>query len=103
MKLFLSIALLLLWGVYGFSQEVNETKVKLFPNPATNVVNVLGLTNDMDAIILIYDTYGNLVMHRQWNISNNALNIPVAQLEKGIYLLTIESEHQKIKTKFLKQ
>jgi len=34
-------------------------KIKVFPNPATNVVNVLGLLNSNRAKIVISDSYGN--------------------------------------------
>ena len=77
--------------------------VKVFPNPAVNVINVLGLKNDRNAAISITDAYGTQVIFHQWEIKNNALNIPVLNLEKGIYLITIQSEHQKVQTKFLKQ
>lgn len=94
----------------GFSQsEKNEARfeskntVKVFPNPATNVINVLGLKNDLNAAIRITDTYGNQVIFHQWDIKNNALNIPVFQLASGIYLITIRSEHQNVRTKFFKQ
>jgi hypothetical protein len=94
----------------GFSQttwkEENINKkntIKVFPNPATNVINVLSLKNDRNAFISITDTYGNQVISHQWDIRNNALNIPITNLEKGIYLIRIQSEHQKVQAKFIKQ
>ena len=88
----------------GFSQSnTTGSTVKVFPNPATTVINVLGLKNDQKAEIHIMDTYGNQVIFHQWTIKNNALNIPILNLEKGMYLLSIQSEHQKVKTKFYKQ
>lgn len=80
-----------------------EEKITIFPNPATNVINVLGLKNTRNAIILISDLYGTTLLNHQWEIKNNALNIPVANLEGGIYLLSIQSEEQNIKTKFYKK
>ena len=44
---------------------VNIIKVKVFPNPATNVVNVLGLQNCNKAEFTISDLYGN-VGFGQW-------------------------------------
>ena len=78
-------------------------KVKVFPNPATNVVNILGLHNSIRAAILITDTYGNVVLEHHWKIKNNALNIPVASLAAGIYIVTIRSPEQQVQTKFYKQ
>ncbi|WP_036151845.1 T9SS type A sorting domain-containing protein [Maribacter forsetii] len=77
--------------------------IKVFPNPATNVINVLGLKNDANATISIRDSYGTQIIYHQWDIKRNSLNIPVFNLEKGLYMITIQSEHQNVKTKFYKQ
>ena len=78
-------------------------KVKVFPNPATNVVNILGLKNSSKADIIISDVYGSIQLKHQWRIKNNALNIPIASLNSGIYIVTITSQEQKIQTKFYKK
>jgi len=77
--------------------------IKVFPNPATNVINVLGLKNDSNAAISIRDSYGTQIIYHQWDIKRNSLNIPVFNLEKGLYMITIQSEHQNVKAKFYKQ
>ena len=78
-------------------------KIIVFPNPATTVVTVLGLRNTEKAFIIVFDIYGNSILQHQWEIKNKALNIPVANLEKGIYVISILSKEQKVKTKFYKQ
>ena len=78
-------------------------EIIIFPNPATTVVNVLGLKNSPEASIVLSDTYGNTQINYQWEIKNNALNIPIANLEPGIYLLSIRSTEQKVHKKFVKQ
>lgn len=78
-------------------------KVKVFPNPATNVVNILGLRNSAKAEISISDTYGNTALEHRWAIRNNALNIPITSLNSGIYIITIRSQEQQVQTKFYKQ
>lgn len=80
-----------------------EIKVTIFPNPATNVINILGLKNTQKATIIVSDSYGNTVLRHQWEIKNKSLNIPIAILEKGFYLLNIRSPEQRVNTKFLKQ
>ncbi|MGB5553903.1 MAG: T9SS type A sorting domain-containing protein [Flavobacteriaceae bacterium] len=86
------------------SEEVAQTqKVKIFPNPATTVVNVLGLQNSNKAEIIVSDLYGNAVLQHHWEIKNNALNIPISNLESGMYMISIRSQEQNIKTKFLKK
>lgn len=81
---------------------VTKPKIKVFPNPATNVVNILGLRNSSRATIVISDISGNTVLQHQWAIRNNAVSIPVPNLGAGIYVARIESEEQHIQTKFYK-
>lgn len=85
----------------GESSAIKE--VKVFPNPATNVINILGLQNSSKAQIVISDTYGNTLMSYQWEIKNNALNIPIANLDSGIYFISIRTPEQHIQKKFLKK
>lgn len=80
-----------------------EIKVKVFPNPATNVVNILGLKNTSKADITVLDIYGNIVLAHQWPVRRNALNIPIAQLEPGAYIVRIQSDENQVQTKFYKQ
>lgn len=89
----------------SFGSQKNQTvqKIKVFPNPATNVVNILGLINSAKADILISDVYGNALLKHQWHIKNNAINIPIATLEPGIYMVTIISPEQKVQTRFYKK
>lgn len=84
-------------------QGIAQTKVKVFPNPATSVVNVLGLKNTSKADISILDIYGNIVLTHQWEIRRNAINIPITTLDSGAYIITIHSEEQQVRTKFYKR
>jgi len=84
-------------------KTVVAQKVKVFPNPATNVVNVLGLQNSERAEIVVSDAYGNIALQHRWGIKNNALNIPISGLDAGIYIITIRSKEQQVQTKFYKQ
>ena len=85
-------------------QEQKATKkIKVFPNPATNVVNVLGLINSSRATIIVSDISGNEVLAHQWAIRNNAVSIPVPNLNSGIYVVRIESKEQRVQTKFYKK
>ncbi|SIQ22897.1 T9SS type A sorting domain-containing protein [Maribacter ulvicola] len=83
--------------------KIEAQEIKIFPNPATNVINVLGLKNDLNAVIRITDSYGTQFIYHKWDIRRNALNIPVIKLEKGLYMITIQSELQNVKAKFYKK
>ncbi|MGB2758810.1 MULTISPECIES: T9SS type A sorting domain-containing protein [Maribacter] len=103
MKHFLIIIFLIMLGATQLSAQEVKNDVKIFPNPATNVINVLGLKNDTNAAISIRDSYGTQIIYHQWDIKRNALNIPVFNLEKGLYMISIQSENQNVKAKFYKQ
>lgn len=82
---------------------MSQIKVKVFPNPATNVVNILGLKNASKADIAIMDIYGNTVLAHQWAIRRNVLNIPISTLEPGAYIVRINFDEQQVQAKFYKQ
>ena len=84
-------------------QETVTQKINVFPNPATTVINVLGLQNSSRAEISVSDLYGNVVLNHRWKIHNNALNIPIATLEPGLYMISVRSREQDVKIKFYKQ
>lgn len=84
-------------------EQKTTKKIKVFPNPATNVVNVLGLINSTRSTIIISDISGIEVLRHQWSIRNNAVSIPIPNLNTGIYVVRIESQEQKIQTKFYKK
>lgn len=100
---------------YGYTQTESEqktasikaaevnTKVKVFPNPATNVVNVLGLKNSLSAQISISDVYGNALLSHQWEIRKHSLNIPITVLPAGTYMITVCSNEENVKAKFYKR
>ncbi|MEX0275822.1 MAG: T9SS type A sorting domain-containing protein [Flavobacteriaceae bacterium] len=111
MKKWVYLGMLLILGSTGVlaqaspttEQVVQEQKVTVFPNPATQVVNLLGLQNSISAHITISDMYGNSVLKRQWQIKNNALNIPIAHLPTGMYSIHVKSREQEIRLKFYKK
>jgi len=81
---------------------VSKPKIKVFPNPANNVVNILGLKNSSRAEIVVSDIAGNALLKHQWAIRNSSISIPVPNLKAGIYVIRIDSKEQKIQTKFYK-
>ncbi len=109
--IFLPLLLFSFWGsaqtsenqeVASKKERLTKQKIKVFPNPATNVVNILGLFNSNKARISIADISGNIVQAHQWAIRNNALSIPIPNLKSGIYMVHIHSKEQQVRTKFYK-
>lgn len=68
--------------------------LSIFPNPATNVVNIK-LSNDKKSDITIYNEAGKLILSKQ-NISGN-ISIPTAQIGgPGIYFVKTDIETKKL-------
>jgi hypothetical protein len=99
----LKVLVVLIISVIGIGYSQQSEKVTVFPNPATNVINVLGLKNSNITTISITNIYGKEELKFSWEIKNNALNIPITNLEQGVYHITIYSEEQFIQKKFYKQ
>jgi hypothetical protein len=85
------------------AQETEQPKIKVFPNPASHTVNVLGLANSQKATISVTDLSGNKVQEYQWAIQNNAISLPIADLYPGIYMIHIRNGSQETSVKFYKQ
>jgi len=77
-------------------------KVGVFPNPATNIVNVnlAGFTGKSD--IRMFDVNGKVVLHRQVSMDNSQLDI--STLPAGVYIIKIRNgENEVSTTKIVKQ
>ena len=77
-------------------------KVGVFPNPATNIVNVnlAGFTGKSD--IRMFDVNGKVVLHRQVSMDNSQLDI--SALPAGVYIVRIKNGEQDVyTTKIVKQ
>nr|NQU92694.1 T9SS type A sorting domain-containing protein [Bacteroidota bacterium] len=68
--------------------EIAETGIRIYPNPATNVLNID--CEDAGAEIMIYDLQGKVVKEISCNISHQTIDI--SYLDNGMYILRIVSE-----------
>lgn len=85
------------------TEIATRQKIKIFPNPATTVVNILGLVNTAKANISISDVYGKEVLNLVREIRNESLSIAIPNLEAGIFVIRITSQEQQVQAKFYKQ
>lgn len=70
--------------------EVEITDVRIYPNPAHNIVNI---NSDFQIQELkIYSTAGNLVLDQTGNIQN----VDVSWLEKGVYVFAIKTNNKMV-------
>ena len=75
----------------GVDEEVSQsTRMSLYPNPATDRLNV---TLSQNAEIVVYNIMGQSVMTQEGHIGANTLNI--SNLTSGIYFVNAGSDTQK--------
>jgi endonuclease I len=75
-------------------ENFNDVSFSIYPNPASNIINIKGISRS--AQVEIYDAIGRKVLSSQIDVNNT---IDVSKL-KGIYLVNILSQEKRI-TKIL--
>jgi Concanavalin A-like lectin/glucanases superfamily/Secretion system C-terminal sorting domain len=96
---------------YAYSRIVavksseSQIKISIFPNPVSDLLQVqLPATQKEETVIYVYDASRRIVIQKTIKLTegNNALSIPVAQLPKGIYTLSVNNNTLQTK-QFIKQ
>lgn len=86
-------------GYLSGISEIESEYIAIYPNPATNLLNIQ--TNNQTAYtIMIIDALGRVVLENSFT-EKIALNIE--SLPKGIYVATLQSKAQLIQKKVIKQ
>lgn len=81
------------------SESFNVSKVKLYPNPTSNILNVESAGNIQN--IAIYNVLGQEVVNR---ITNGAsVSLDVSSLNSGIYVIKTTIDGNVSSTKFIKE
>lgn len=77
-----------------FEQYLNENEIKIYPNPAKEVINLnFILSNEKVGNIHIYNATGKLIRNISFDGTEglNSINIPIANLKEGLYVLKTET------------
>jgi uncharacterized delta-60 repeat protein len=88
-------------GAVNYSNVVaiNNTAIKISPNPAKNVLHIEGLPST--AKITVVDFMGNVKL--KTTASNNSYNLNISTLKPGNYLLKMDMNGEVVVRKFLKE
>jgi hypothetical protein len=87
-------------------EEIIQSQLKAFPNPAVNFLKVTGLRKGQKASIEIYDISGKKVLIKTPNdfeMENEIIEIDISSLNYGLYLLKVASDTSVETVKFLKK
>ena len=87
---------------YGISNVENiNNNIQIYPNPAQNFINInLHSTNTQNIKINIFDYTGKIVLSTYSQNSNPQIDI--SALKTGMYFITIKSDKNIYKSKFIK-
>ena len=73
--------------------EVLSNSFNLYPNPATNVVNITNSENMLVQQIAVYDTAGKLIKTENYN-NQTEIQLNVENLASGTYMLHIKTNEE---------
>ena len=99
-----SLLLLDQWGCKYNSNEVffslaslydyNQNKLSVFPNPASNYLDVIADSEQSFHLLELFDMQGRKVLSQQlWDVKNR---LDIQHLERGTYLLKVYSKGQQL-------
>ena len=84
--------------------EIEElASLNVYPNPATDALSVeMELTQTSAVVLTMSDIAGRAVYTEQANVlGSSRLNIPVEQLQAGVYTLAIQINGQQVVRKII--
>jgi uncharacterized delta-60 repeat protein len=84
-----------------YKNKSTLNNIKLYPNPASNILHIEGLPTNTKTKLTISDFNGNVRMAIAANTATFAWNI--SRLQKGIYVLRVESGDNVSSTIFIKE
>jgi Secretion system C-terminal sorting domain len=87
------------------SLTVSDNKLsnfKIYPNPATNYINLSFEKNLEKASLKIISILGQIILEKQ-NLSGNDFNFDVSNLSKGIYIMEVNDGVSVTNSKFIKE
>ena len=89
-------------SVLAVEEFLNGDNVNIYPNPASNEVNII-MKEPVEADIRIFDVTGKLVIYEADTAIQNKHTINISSLNRGVYFVRINSNRGSITKKMLKQ
>ena len=87
-------------GALGLDDELSILKLKLYPNPSTDQINVSGIKSDNK--VIIYNILGQMV-YNTTSKQDGTLSIDINNYNSGIYVFVVEKDNKRTSIKFIKK
>lgn len=79
-----------------------ELDIKIYPNPTSSILNINTNTDLSTFTVKIFDLIGRQVVPQNI-VNSNSIQINISDLPNGTYIVTIESNDQKINKRIIKE
>lgn len=87
-------------GTTGVAKELNNTTVSVYPNPASDILTIQGLTATKTPVsVKVFDTLGKVVLYQTLNATNT---VNIESLNKGTYFMEISNGESRIGKNIIK-
>jgi hypothetical protein len=86
--------------------DINSNEISIYPNPATNILNVSFTNSGNQSInMTVFNTLGEIVINKNLGKMQGELSYPanISELTGGIYFLKVQIGEKSITKKFIKQ
>jgi hypothetical protein len=94
----LSVAVFAL--LLSVSASAGNDDVRIFPNPANDVLNIEILPHSIlgdEVVVTLYDLLGNVVLREQCSVGIKTVKFP-DDMPAGMYIVTFEDINSKVRT-----
>jgi hypothetical protein len=86
------------------SYIISLTNINLYPNPATDYINIIIEDSNINSFILnVYDILGNLIINEKINDYQNVYTLNIANYNRGTYILNIITDKDSFSLPFIVQ
>ncbi|MDI6832600.1 MAG: T9SS type A sorting domain-containing protein, partial [Bacteroidales bacterium] len=83
---------------------ISQTNIDLYPNPATDYINIILEKSNINSFILnVYDILGNLIVNESINDYQNVYTLNIVNYNRGTYILNIITDKDSFSLPFIVQ
>ncbi len=78
-------------------EQSNELNFSIYPNPATNELNIVSNNGDIISELKVYNHLGQKIL----TVNNDFQNIDISNLKDGVYIVELDINNQKQRQKLI--
>lgn len=80
--------------------RASNSGIEIYPNPVSNQLNIIGLSNESEVEMKVFDIQGKLILSQKGTINE----LDIRSLKSGMYILTVDVNGDRVlKNRFVKQ